>query len=490
MLTATLIAVVLVFNTVLYTLFSHFGWQFSPISDDDLSISGSLDEIMREAELADRKITVIFCYPEKSVKEHETGAYVYRTAKEFESRYPNAIELKFVNIISNTDDKGEHFDVSKYAKDEEGRDIPIAKTSVIFTSGDNHKVLTDTATNVGYGNFYMLDYTSGKADLIAYNGEEVFASSMCWVLADEHKTAYLTRGHSESIDASFVNLLSAAGYNVAAIDLKKEEVPSDAALLVISAPRSDFEASSSASTARSETDRLRHYLEQGGKLFVTMNPLAKELPVFEGLLAEFGISLSYSENESGERAVNIVNDMPNSIVVDGYTFIAEYSDGEDGSWIENNVDKYSDGGVVIRDAAALELSGGAKPLLVASASAKIFAHGKEHGSLGGYAVAAYADIENEDGEDGRVVVVPSIYLTATSSIITNGYANRDFVLSVFERVYARELLPYGVSVITLNTTLLEGLTMNMANVYTALILSVPAVIAAVGAVILIRRKNR
>ncbi len=489
--TALVIAVVLVANTLLYSVFSLLGWQISPASQEDFSLSGNLDETMELARGAGKKITILFCYPEKTVREHSTGGYVYRTAKEFESKYPETVELKFVNIITNVDDEGNHLDVSKYSKDADGNEVLIAKTSVIFTCGDNFKVLTDTTTDTGYSNFYVIDYSNEEEPYaMAYNGEEVIGSALCWVLEDEHKNAYFTKGHSEVIDPTFVNLLSASGYNVGTIDLKSAEVPEDTDLLVISNPRGDFEASAESSGARSETYRLAHYIAGGGNLFVTLNSLAEELPILEALLSEYGISLSYATNEEGDRAVNIVKDTAKSIVPDGYTLIADYPDNASGIWIKDNVERYSDGGVIIRDVAALELSGEAKPLLIASETAKTYSHGEMTDSQGSYPIAAYATVITDDGEQGRVVVIPSIYLTATSALVTNEYANGDFLRSVFETLYDRSPLVYGSSIISFETPILEGLTMQTAGIYTAIIMAIPVALAVVGAVVLTRRKNR
>ena len=489
-LTVMVIAVVLVANTLIYTLFALLGWQISPTAAEDFSLSGNLDDVMKRAEVAGQKVTVMFCYPEKNVSEHGTGGYVYRTAKEFEARYPETVELKFVNIVTNMDEDGNHVDVSKYQKDEYGTETPITKTSVIFVSGDNYKVVTDTSTDAGYANFYVLDYSNTEPSLIAYNGEEVMAASMCWVLKEEHGVAYFTSGHSEVMDPSFIELVSRAGYRVGIVDLKTSEIPEDAELLVISNPRTDFEASAEGSGARSESDRIRHYLENGGNLYVSLNSLADELKTLEGILSDYGISLSYAENEEGYRALNIVRDVPNSIFPSGYTIVAGYGNGELGGKIASNVEKYSDGRVILGDTAALTLSGNAEPILVSSSTAQLYAYGKETDVSGNYVIAASAKVTSKDGKEGHVFVVPSAYLSTTASLITNGYANKDFVYSIMEHLYGCSTLPYGTSIISFRSPTLEGLTMQTANVYTAVCMAIPVAVTVTGAVILIRRKNR
>ena len=483
---------VLVANTVIYTVFSLLGWQIYPAMTEDFSIGDHFDETIDMAGKAGKRITIMFCYPsEREVREHGTGGYVYRTAKEFEKKYPGVVEIKYVNIMTNTDSDGNHVDVSKYSIDREGNETPIAKSSVIFICGENYKVLTDLRTDAGYSNFYVLDYSGSDPVAIAYNGEEVMLSAMSWVLQDEHKTAYFTMGHGESIDPSFAELVANAGYLISTVDLKSADVnPESTDLLIISNPKTDFEASDKNTNAKSESDRLQFYLESGGNLFVMLNSLADELPVLEAMLADSGISVSYSENADGDRAANIVRDIAASIVPSGYTIAADFPENPAGLWIADTVKRYSDGRVILGDVTALELSGSAQPLLVSTSGAELFAHGAVTDNAGGYALAAYSTVTGKDGTVGRIVVIPTAQMATTAALVTNGYANKDFLYSIFEYLYKVELLPYGSSIISFDTTLLEGLTMGTANVYTALLLAIPVAVAAVGAVILIRRKNR
>lgn len=489
--TVLLIAVVLVANTVLYTAFSLLGWQISSATLEDFSLSGNLDRTLELAGKAGKKVTVMFCYPsEAEVREHGTGGYVYRTAKEFEQRYPDAIEIKYVNIMTGTDSDGNYVDVGKYAKDEEGNDAPIIKSSVIFVCGDNYKVLTDTRTKAGYSDFYVLDYSGSQPAAIAYNGEEVMSATICRVLEDDYKMAYFTTGHSEVIDPSFVEMVGMAGYRIATVNLKTEEVPEDADLLVISNPRTDLEESDKSTNAKSESDRLTHYLEGGGNLFVMLNSLAKELSTLESILAEHGIALSYAEDADGNRAHNVVRDLTASIVPSGYTVAADFPDNSAGIWISDNVDKYSGGRVILGDVTALELSGNAQPLLLASPTAELYAHGAATDGEGKYPIAAYSTVTGMDGKEGRIFVVPTSQMATTAALVTDGYANRDFIYSIFEYVYKCELMPYGSSIISFRATSLEGLTMGTARIYMAVLLAIPACAAIAGAVVLTRRKNR
>ena len=91
----------------------------------------------------------------------------------------------------------------------------------------------------------------------------------------------------------------------------------------------------------------------------------------------------------------------------------------------------------------------------------------------------------------HVIVVPSIFICAQDMLMTDGYANRNFIYSVLENLFGREGVPYGCKTTLFYTNgNLENLTMQTARIYTAIIMTIPAALAIVGAVIVTRRKNR
>ena len=97
---------------------------------------------------------------------------------------------------------------------------------------------------------------------------------------------------------------------------------------------------------------------------------------------------------------------------------------------------------------------------------------------------------SQTGKTSEIFFIPSIYLTATDAMVTNGYGNKDFVYSIFDVLYGAEDMPYGTNSIVYDDTVLENLTMGTAKAITAVLLVIPVVVAATGAVVLIRRKNR
>jgi hypothetical protein len=344
------------------------------------------------------------------------------------------------------------------------------------------RVITDKITATGYANFFALD---AGYNAISYNGEEIFTAVCSWVIRDEHQSAYVTTGHGENPDATLYNALLCAGYYVNEIDLKQEEVPDNADLLIIANPTNDFERAAEGSTHRAELDRLVAYRNRGGRFFVTMDPYARRLPTLTAFISEFGVAPKLTS----DGRTQLVKDTGSAITNDGFTVIADYSSDEVSREMLTR-SKLTDAAVVIKNASPLALSGNARAILTSSPSAICQAGGETTDRDGGYALAAYSTFDNGTAEDASLFFTSSVYLFANEAMITDGYTNKDFLYSVFDVVFDGGDMPYGCTPVVYDTEILENLTLGTKILYTAMIMAVPAAIAIVGAVIVVRRKNR
>ena len=485
LLTAVLIATLVLLNALVYALTNAFGLYLYSPELDDLTISGKTDALFAGVAEGD-EVTIMFCMAEDDLELHDTGAYVHETVRQFEEKY-SFINVKYVNMLTHRDEDGALVDLTEYAVDMRGNETPLRQNSVIFISGQNYRVITDTYSSAGFADFFTLD-SAGNA--YAYNGEEVVASMVAWVLADEHGTAYFTEKHGETADVAFSNMLSCAGYYVDVINLRDNEVPEDADLVVISNPTTDFYKIAEGTVGRSEIERLEDYLDRGGCMYVTLDPYARRLPVLEGFLEDKGIALYGTTDENGVYTRGLVRETNNSVSMDGLSFVAEYADSYAAGSIKGILNAYDSGRVLMSNVAGLKLSGDAKPLLASSASSSIVAGGDTLNSDGGYTVAAYSESRNEDGSYGRIMVVPSIFLTASDVLVSGGYSNKDFLYTAYDILFDSLSAPLGCNSVVYTTDMLENFTMLTANIFAAVLMAIPVVLAAVGTVIIIRRKNR
>ena len=542
--TVVIIIAVVMFNVLAYTVTNAFQlYAYTPYKDD-LSISGNTDSLFENARTIGKKVTITFCYPEEKLETHGTGDYVLETAREFEKRYPDLIELRFVNLLTKRyDDTNDPAELDYYCsvvcqneiKDPtkpntsktcnnsmryvDVKNSPVctscrgaldldkdivrnfAQNSIIFETGTrgessySYRVLTDRSTSAGFVDFYTLD---SSGNVIAYNGEEVMASMISWVLQKEHPVAYFTQNHGETADIAFSNLLTSAGYYVEVINLRKMEIPEDAGLIVISNPTSDFDRAEEGADVRGELDKIESYLKRGGKLYVALDPYVKELKNLESMLTKWGITVSGSTNEEGIFLRDVVRDPNQAIMADGYTFTTTHADNEISNLVRDKIVEHrtdyadADKSVLISQAVSLKLDSakGAQALLLSGSGSATHAGDKRTDNSGNYAVAAYSMRDEGDGVKSTVVVIPTAYITASEAFLSERYTNKDFLYSVFEVIFGSNPAPRGCNQINYTTARLEGLTMGRARVYTAIILAIPAALAVVGLIIIIRRKNR
>lgn len=488
-LTAMLIASVLVLNVILCFLTQSFGWYlYAADYQEDFTISTMSDELFEEAKAANKTVTITFLMERDALAEHSTGSFVLDTVEQFKEMHGEFINLRFVNTLTKRDQDGKWVDLDKYRTDMNGNKVTLSRAAVIFESSDgNYRTLSSVRSGVGFVDFYTFD---SSGDIASFNGETIVSSMISWVLQDEHKTVYVTANHSEQSDASLATLLAASGYYVNSINLQDNDVPDDAAMVLISNPKSDFEKAKAGSGIETEIERLRKYVEKGGNLYISLDPYVSRLDNLEDLIAEFGIELSSGVNDSGVSQRYVVRDMENAITIDGYTLLANLADTGIARDIAATVAKYSNGGIVMRDAAALKLTGAAEPVLVSSDSSEITLGGNVVGSDGKYTVAAYTSVVCDDGNSGSIFVIPSVYLSASDAITSDSYSNREFLYSLLEHAFGAKYLPYGANSVTYVSDDLRNLTMGTARLYTILLLAIPAALAVAGAAIIIRRKNR
>lgn len=482
---ALVIASVVFVNVIIYTLTSFFGLYLYTTDKLDFSIGDSSEPLFADAIEKGLDVKITFCMYEENLESHPTGAYVNETAKAFKNKYPDFIELEYVNISTQLDSEGNYVDLSVYKKDMRGNDTVLSNTSVIFSSGNNYRVITDAYTTAGFADFYTLDES---LYMTSYNGEELFAAMISWVLNDDHGVAYFTIGHGETASINLYNLLACAGYYVEQINLRASDstgVPDDADLVVISNPTTDFERAAAGSTVDTEMDRLADYASRGGCFFVTVDPYSRRLPVFYDFLADYGISML--DTAEGERQT--VKDDQNAITTDGFTIVCDFAQNTVASAMNARTEDLG-GRVILRDVAPLKLEGAAEPLLITSPSSVCHSGGETSDTSGSYPVAAYSVKENYGGESAKLFFIPSIYIATSDAMISNGYLNKDFLYSLFDVFYGKGMMPYGSTRLLYDNEMLENLTMGTAKTYTAVLIAIPVLLSVAGAVVLIRRKNR
>jgi ABC-2 type transport system permease protein len=191
--------------------------------------------------------------------------------------------------------------------------------SLIVVCGDRSKV-------IDYSDIYeyTFDYSTYSSSVSAYDGEGQITSAISYVLNEELPVVYLIDGHGESsLDSSFSDALEKLNMSVESITLLQEdEIPEDAAAIIINGPTSDF--------SQDDAQKVIDYLANGGKaLIMTSYEAADDMTNFDSILAEYNIEVGYGIVMEGDNSYcyqypfYLLPDVQSSDLtsnVDGYIF--------------------------------------------------------------------------------------------------------------------------------------------------------------------------
>lgn len=161
-------------------------------------------------------------------------------------------------------------------------DEGIYNNSLIVVSGQR-------SSYISYNDIYEYDYTNyyttGSYD-VNFAGESALTSAIRYVTDTNLPVLYTLSGHGEEeLSSNFKNAVAKENISVASLSLLTvDEIPADAAGILINAPKSDI--------SEEERELLLDYLQNGGRLILLTDPQEEELsrPCLDALTAEYGMT--------------------------------------------------------------------------------------------------------------------------------------------------------------------------------------------------------
>lgn len=293
LLTAAVIAVVVVVNAIFSALATRFSWYIDMTQQQFYDVSQTTLDLLEDYRHTESfEIKIIFCSYEPEIKKSYYGNMVHQMAKQFESEF-EFVSVEYIDLVNHPDaaDKYLFTSVSEPNAD-----------SVIITNGTQSRLLS-------LQTFFPVD---DSGNIAAFSGEYRFAVSILQ-LAGNSPIAYFVTGHGEDIKGTtMAALFEDAGFEVREIDLSKETPDEDAKVMVINNPKYDYMGDSD---SVNEIKKIDRFLNGFGGLMVFLDAESKEMPELETFLAEWGIAF---EKQT-------VRDYENSLSVDGKELVAEYT---------------------------------------------------------------------------------------------------------------------------------------------------------------------
>ena len=288
------------------------------------------------------KIEITFCDERDVINASETTRYVLYTALTLEKKFPEQVEVSFV------DAERDPSLVQKYKTTAATR---IYASNVIIEFGTEFRVCS-----LNY--FFATDEESGET--IAYNGEKTFSNVILALTYAESPIACFITNHGERTDeiSALRALVDRAGYEVRDIDLEREEIPENCRMLICYDPETDFRAFGNLGEGGvSEIEKLDAYLDKCYSFMLFVDADTPTLPSLEEYLEEWGVTVSRGINAEGKSETCVVRDTVSKLDKDGYSLIASYATAGLGASITDDMRSVGyPAKVIFPNATAIEMS--------------------------------------------------------------------------------------------------------------------------------------
>ncbi len=363
---------------------------------------------------------------------------------------------------------------TKYDKEGKG----LQEGSIIVESGKVFRVIKPY-------DLYNISYDQqGQPQLMGYSTEQKLTSAILYVGTGYTPVVYELSGHNEdSLTALGISTaLDDENFSLKAVNLLTQDMPSDAAVLVVNSPKFDI--------SQAEADKVLAYLEQGGRAIFLFDFTEKPIPIFEsilgiyGLALEKGIAIEGDKNHVAGNPLLLAPDIQSHEITDPLTasnlnIIVPYSMGV----VESE-----------RTMRTVEV----KPLLATSKNSWLrtnFANNQmtlQPGDKPGPVTIAWASskkkLEMNEKEGFRIVVVGSGQLLKPVSLFGTVKANVDFFMNSLAWLNGRE---DSISVRSKSIYKLP-LSMNALQVYLfafIFVILIPLALLGVGLGIWLKRRH-
>ncbi len=482
--TVAFVALVIIINVIFSTLASHYMWYIDMTQKEIFSLSEPAEAALENVE---DDVLITFCMPKDRLEEDQSMFYIHNTAQLLESRFDN-IKIEYRDALTDIDY------LSKFTTTSSPY---VYTTSVIVSSGTEYR-------KMAYSYFFITDTDTDT--VWAYDGENKFASAILAVTADEMPIAYFTIGHGEDIMNSdnsataFVNIISEAGYDVRPIDLSTEDMDPAARLLLVVDPQYDFGGYYEEHKGKSEIEKIDEFLDGRGSMMVFVSPeTVGGLTNLTEFLEEWGIKFNPGM---------MVEDLENSVSVDGFSVVGQYNTAEDelASSIYSGITSMSSQPkAIFREATPISHAWvtddhsttdlGTRmvsDIFVTSPDARLYKDGVPTDAVDTYSMMTitqeYKIIDNED-YTSYVIAAGTPDFVSSENLISTTRTNRDVIHSCLIAL-GKKNVPAGIQFKTFANYDLD-ITTAQASAWTkALIITLPLCTVAVAVFVCVRRRYK
>ena len=189
------------------------------------------------------------------------------------------------NLLAKYESLSDHIEVVKRNPDvypafaRQYTDETVSNNSLVVASGEKYRYVPYSDIYVSQGSAYSYSYTT------SFDGEGAITSAIDYVVSTQLPILYTLEGHGETaLPDTFASQLEKENVETESLSLLNvDEIPEDAAALMIHAPASDI--------SEEEAKMLSEYVKSGGKLLILAGPVADgKLTNLYGILSDYGVA--------------------------------------------------------------------------------------------------------------------------------------------------------------------------------------------------------
>ena len=519
---AIVVALAILLNTIVSALASRFNWYIDMTERQMFTLSEGAKAHLGSITATGVDVEIIFPLDEDQIAtDFQTSSssgslgHIYKTALEIAS------ECKNVKVLCRDTKK----DFGSFYKANGLQGAAKEGHVLIVRKDENGRYATGDYRSYPINYFYLSDGLNNT--LYSYDGELVFISALIALTRDEVPTVYFTIGHNElsfiaenekvkqeglnydSLSSaaasgivspktvSLMQIFADSGFRIKPLDLRLEEIPKDARMMVINQPTSDF--------TEDELYKLTTYLQNGGATFL-FTPYDKELPNLEATIDKnYGVTINTSNEPIIDNNTLITQNIGGMVTAKHY--LANVSMHDDGfaslkyfsayaSYSSDNA-RYNGAGTLTvdpryQDKSGYKTGGFAKytyPLLETSSTAKVGENGKPgvHTLMTITAIDNWS-MENENSRYSYLVVCPSNDFVSNEALAVSD-ANRQMMLSLIQATSSVQT-PVNLDDKPFVEYNLEITDAQARSIMIVLVTVLPLMITACGVVVLVRRKHK
>lgn len=270
--TVVVVALVVLLNIIVSSLDDRYNMSFDLTPGKNFEITEKTLDY-----LATLNEDVEICTTVDELVFQTTDNIYYRQAYEVLKKYSINSDRITLNFVDMTVDPTY---VEKYKQYYNGS---VSEMSIIIFNEDSHRIRV-----ISVNDLFNIETNYWSQSIVSSKAEQVLTSAVMYVTDPDPKTAVYLNVVSQSINqANITELLTSNGFDVTTIDPNTEEIPMDTDLIIINSPLNDF----------SETliDKLYEYMENNGQYGKNMIYLASNYqnntPNINAFLSEWGISV-------------------------------------------------------------------------------------------------------------------------------------------------------------------------------------------------------